>query len=445
MRWLKLASIGVISPLAIFFSGCSNSGRTTVVEAWDERPRFFTAEADEEHSTFAKVVWYERPRFFTRAEDEDQSRFEQIWDTRPRIFTSRTESSPSYAGTYPSTTYSHDSGATYSYDSGTVHRDSDSTNRTIPVESRIRYDDGTYQNGTPNYDTRYAGTHKVRTQTVIDHDPNGQSRSMISPTSDPQSYNTPPASVTQDRFTDSMGVQTPYARQRENPSYGSATHRNLTDRNYSVTHRETVAPTSPARVQLTSDTNNRIFEGRISNWPQESRVAAQNMEKKYGPPDSTTHDRLTWRDRDPFAEIVVFKDGTSHNHPDQHRDVMAHSIYYSVDASRLDDLSDFHGNIKADHNRGLLTAKCKDEAMNILALNLVHNILSGKMSVSKANNQLSEKTRTKDLDDDYMKELQFDIGEDITGENRPNPLNVDVDVDSETDVDTDAEYGVDEP
>lgn len=110
MHWQAKVRMGVntvvMGTIAVLSVGCGSSGRnTTVVEAWDERPRFFTAEPGEEHSRFSKVVWYERPRFFTTAEGEDQSKFSAMWEDRPRIFSQRTVSTTSNAfpTTYEST------------------------------------------------------------------------------------------------------------------------------------------------------------------------------------------------------------------------------------------------------------------------------------------------------------------------------------------------------
>ena len=73
MRWqqktLTLCAAAPSVALALALTGCGSSGRTTtVVQTWEERPRFFTAEPGEEHSRFANVVWYDRPRFFTKSE-----------------------------------------------------------------------------------------------------------------------------------------------------------------------------------------------------------------------------------------------------------------------------------------------------------------------------------------------------------------------------------------
>lgn len=206
-------------------------------------------------------------------------------------------------------------------------------------------------------------------------------------------------------------------------SYGASTHGNVTQR--------TIAPGS--QFTLTSDLGNRTLDSVIANWPQESRTVAKAMQSKYGKPDSLNNDQIVWRDQDPWAEITVFKNGTLHNDPTPHNDVLAQSIYFEVDANKLDALNNFRGNIKVDPSRGLLTCKCKDEAMCFLALNLAHDILQGEKSVVEANNVFAEKARSGTQgDDEYMTGLRFDVGTEIGSEKN---INTESDLDNDVDRD----------
>jgi hypothetical protein len=399
MRWQqKSLTVCALVPsllVPLGLTGCGSSGRTTtIVETWEERPRFFTADEGEEHSRFTNLVWYERPRFFTKAEGEEQSRFNQMWDDRPRVFTRKAEYTsdytPSYVTSYPSTSY-----GTTTYGTTTS-----APLRTVPVESQntIIYDEDKNHHH-KNCDCPH---HRVKTQ-----------KTFYQPTT----TNTP--------------SQSPVAPGYTNNSYGAATHRNVTQSPVTTT------TTNQSRVTLTSDLGNRSFDGLIANWPQESRTAAMAMQAKYGPPDSSTSDQLIWRDQDPFAEIIVFKSGTPHAFPTQHMDVLAQSIYFNADADDLDELTSFRGNIKVDHARGLMTAKCKDEASNFLALNLAHDILTGQKSVVEANNTLAEKSRGGIKDDDYVQGLMFDVGTDISDDN-VKKVNQEVEVEY-PEVDTDVD------
>lgn len=390
MRWQqKTLTLCVAAPsvaLALALTGCGSSGRTTtVVQTWDERPRFFTAEPGEEHSRFANVVWYDRPRFFTKAEGEERSRFGRLIHERPRPFTSRTEyvDGPTYTTSYPSATY-----GTTTYDTNY---------RTIPVESRetIIHDGHHKDCDCPH--RKHLKTEKSTYQsTTVNTVPKNEYV---------------PAPSGREYATDAGN------------SYGAATHRNVTQPP-SITEQRT-------RVELTSDMGNRSFGALISNWPQESKSAALAMQAKYGPPDSSTNDQLTWLDQDPWAEIVVSRNGTPHVFPTQHMDVLAQSIYFNVDADRVDELHNFRGNIKVDHARGLLTANCRDEAMNFLALNLAHEILSGEKSAVESNRLLDEKARGEDKSDDYMQDLQFDVGTDMDDNEAVNTDNVDREINAD--------------
>ncbi len=398
MRWqqksLTVCALvpSLLVPLAL--TGCGSSGRTTtIVETWEDRPRFFTADEDEEHSRFANLVWYERPRFFTRAEGEGQSRFERVWDDRPRVLTRKaeysTDYSPSYVTSYPTTTY-----GTTTYGTTTSY----GTPRTVPVESQNTIIHDEHHHNHKNCDCPH---HRIKTE---------------------KTYYQPTTTITPPHRDFASG---------HTNSYGAATHRYVTQ------VPSTVATTTQSRVTLTSDLGSRSFDGLIANWPQEARTAAMAMRDKYGAPDSSTNDQLIWRDQDPFAEIIVFKNGAPHAFPTQHMDVLAQSIYFDVDADDLDELSSFRGNVKVDHARGLMTAKCKDEAGNFLTLNLAHDILTGQRSVVEANNVLAEKSRGGIKDDDYVQGLIFDVGDDISDENvKSNDREIEVDYpDDEAQVD----------
>jgi hypothetical protein len=54
--------------------------------------------------------------------------------------------------------------------------------------------------------------------------------------------------------------------------------------------------------------------------------------------------------------------------------------------------------------------------MNILALNLAHQILTDKKSVESANDELMKKSGEERFDDPSMMELQFDVGVDFADE-----------------------------
>lgn len=119
-------------------------------------------------------------------------------------------------------------------------------------------------------------------------------------------------------------------------------------------------------------------------WPQYSQHVAQALIKKYGFPTESTPQMLTWRGIVPFKRITVYREEIPHNFPIEHKDVIEHVVDYRVPVSRASDLTRFDGSVTFNRTRGEL-ASCSDlEAMNYLALNLAHEVLSGRRSVTQA-------------------------------------------------------------
>jgi sporulation protein YlmC with PRC-barrel domain len=128
----------------------------------------------------------------------------------------------------------------------------------------------------------------------------------------------------------------------------------------------------------------------ISNWPQAAQQAAQQMIQKYGQPDGVTPSMLTWTNKGQWARIIAFRDEVQHNFPMPHKDVLEESVYYKVPADKIDELSQFDGSVIVYRTDGLLSARCDSEPMNILALNLANDIVTGKRSADEARSILAQ-------------------------------------------------------
>ncbi len=133
----------------------------------------------------------------------------------------------------------------------------------------------------------------------------------------------------------------------------------------------------------------------LSGWPQNSKKAAQAMIEKYGPPDAATADALFWKDKGQWKKIVVTKEETPHNFPMAHSDMLEQCISYKVPPAKYDELAKFDGSVNADRTRGTLSARCDKEENNILALNLAHDIITGKKTVEQARAALASNVKEK--------------------------------------------------
>jgi hypothetical protein len=117
------------------------------------------------------------------------------------------------------------------------------------------------------------------------------------------------------------------------------------------------------------------------------------MVEKYGSPDGVTPDRLVWKDREPWVEIIVSREEVPHRFPMQHTDVLEQAIHYPVSPGQFDELAAFDGSVIVERTKGTMSARCDKEAMNYLALNLAHDIVTGKRSVEGARDFYAERAR----------------------------------------------------
>ena len=122
----------------------------------------------------------------------------------------------------------------------------------------------------------------------------------------------------------------------------------------------------------------------LENWPEESREAAQLVIEKYGEPDETTENRLTWHKPGPWKRIVATKTWYQHNFPAPHIDAVESVIDYRVPADKFTPLAEFDGSVVVERTAGEVSARCHDEEANFLALNLMHDIVTDKKSVDEA-------------------------------------------------------------
>lgn len=123
---------------------------------------------------------------------------------------------------------------------------------------------------------------------------------------------------------------------------------------------------------------------RIRTWPDESREAAQLVIDKYGEPDEATDTRLTWHRRGPWKRVVATRTFYPHNFPAPHIDAVESFIDYHVPPDKVTALAEFDGSIIVERTAGEVSARCHDEEANFLALNLMHDIVTGTTTVPQA-------------------------------------------------------------
>jgi len=119
-------------------------------------------------------------------------------------------------------------------------------------------------------------------------------------------------------------------------------------------------------------------------WPKEAAEAADSMLEKYGAPDEIAKSLLIWRNAGPWLEITVKREAIEHRFPSPHKDTLEQTIAYEVPKEKFDDLARFNGSLIAERTRGTLASRSQSEAMNFLALNLAHDMITNRRSAEDA-------------------------------------------------------------
>ncbi|MGN6790022.1 MAG: hypothetical protein ACTHJP_10890 [Rhodanobacteraceae bacterium] len=122
----------------------------------------------------------------------------------------------------------------------------------------------------------------------------------------------------------------------------------------------------------------------IKRWPDESREAAQLVLDKYGEPDEATETELKWRNRGHWKRIIASKAFYKHNFPAPHTDSVECVIDHRVPVDKFSALAEFDGSVVVERTVGEVSARCHDEEANCLALNLMHDIVSGEKTAGQA-------------------------------------------------------------
>jgi hypothetical protein len=132
------------------------------------------------------------------------------------------------------------------------------------------------------------------------------------------------------------------------------------------------------------------MERMMAAWPTASKEAAMFMTKKYGPPAAMTADMAMWGKTGPWKRTIVFAREYAHEFPAHHTDVMQQWIDYRAPAGTYDELAMYDGSVVLERTSGEMSARCDKEGANFLALNLAHDLVTGKQTVEGARKMYGE-------------------------------------------------------
>ena len=127
-----------------------------------------------------------------------------------------------------------------------------------------------------------------------------------------------------------------------------------------------------------------LVDGIVAGWPEAARMGVQAMVKQYGPPNEATPTKLMWYRNDPWKRTVLTSDEVLHKFPSPHADFLTQWIDYKVPVDKFAVIGAYDGSCLVDRTTGEAGARCDSEAANMLTLNLMHDLVTGKTDVSTA-------------------------------------------------------------
>jgi hypothetical protein len=128
----------------------------------------------------------------------------------------------------------------------------------------------------------------------------------------------------------------------------------------------------------------------IANWPAAPQKVVPDVIKRYGLPNEATPTMLVWHDSGPWKRTIVTSDETAHEFPTPHTDFISQTINYDVPPEKLRELAEFDGSLIVYRTAGQVTASCDNEGANFLAVNLMHDIVTGRRTAEEARKEFGE-------------------------------------------------------
>lgn len=122
----------------------------------------------------------------------------------------------------------------------------------------------------------------------------------------------------------------------------------------------------------------------LAAWPEKQRQTATEMMNKYGQPDVMSDHMIAWFNKGVFVKTVIMREAVPHNFPMAHVDYLTQTVKHRVPSDRVGDLHEYDGSVYVHRTRGEITAQCDVEAMNLLALNLAHDVAMKRRTVADA-------------------------------------------------------------
>lgn len=155
----------------------------------------------------------------------------------------------------------------------------------------------------------------------------------------------------------------------------------------------------------------------IKQWPDKPQEVVKKTIEVHGWPNEATPTHLVWHNNGPWKRSIAYREEVPHNFPIKHTDIIEQVIDYRVPPDKMDELARFDGAVTVRITRGEMSAMCDKEAMNFLALNLAHDIITGKHTVDEARDFQAETVKAflKGEKHPYTQKFVFDVPKGGTG------------------------------
>ena len=93
---------------------------------------------------------------------------------------------------------------------------------------------------------------------------------------------------------------------------------------------------------------------------------------------------LVWHKTGPWKMTILYKQEIPHEFPAPHTDFLQQVIDYRVPPDKFADLAKYDESVIVERTKGELSARCDMEELNMLALKLTNDVITGKRSVEDA-------------------------------------------------------------
>jgi hypothetical protein len=149
----------------------------------------------------------------------------------------------------------------------------------------------------------------------------------------------------------------------------------------------------------------------IQKWPDAPHRAVMGMVEKYGQPDMVCSNSIEWLKLPIYAWLKITSAEVEHNFPLPHKDFIEVAVPYKVPRTEIRMLAEFDGSLTVMPTQGLVSSCCDSESHNLIALNLAHDVIQGKIIPEEARRIFAEIVEdvNKGKKHEYAEALQFTV------------------------------------